>query len=107
MTAAEAFPGLAKRCRWRSAEIANGRCRFDPDVPTAPCSLLDCPAMALGITAACVIPEIPRRKDVVQVAGKKKGKKGPQSSQDPAEMALNFVAGLIGFVPEEEPENER
>jgi len=109
MTAAEAFPGLAKRCRWRSAEIANGRCRFDPDVPTAPCSLSDCPAMSLGITAACVIPELPCRRDVTVAAPQKgkRGKKGPQGPQDPLKMAIDFVAGLTGFVPEEEPDNER
>lgn len=103
MNAAQAFPGLAKRCRWRSGAVANGRCRFDPDDPRAPCSMSDCPAMALGITAACVLPELPRGKDLATVAKKKgKEKKGPL---DPLKMAIDIVAGLTGFDPEEEEED--
>lgn len=106
MNAAQAFPGLAKRCRWRSGAVANGRCRFDPDEPKSPCSLTDCPAMALGITAACVLPELPRGKDLAPGA-KKKGKK-EQVPLDPLRMAMDVIAGLTGFNPqEEEEENER
>ena len=110
MTPGEAFIGLAKRCRWRTAELGNGRCRFDPDEPRMACSLTDCPAMALGITAACVIPELPRHREVTVTTPQKgkRGKKGPQGPQDPLKAAIEFVAGLTGFIPEEEePDNER
>jgi hypothetical protein len=104
MNVAQAFPGLAKRCRWRASAVANGRCRFDQDDPKAPCSLSDCPAVALGIVAACVLPELPRGKDLATVA-KKKGKK-QQGPLDPLRMAIDVVAGLTGFNPQAEDEDD-
>jgi len=103
MMLSEAFVGLSKRCRWRAADIANGRCRFDSDEQHMVCALNECPAAVLGILPACLIPEMPRRKDMAVAATvvptKKKGRK---TKQDPLEAVINMVAGLTGFVPDEE-----